>query len=425
MMQLCAPDCGSWRRNDAGSAIGDMAMFGLRLGDQPQAMVTTTPKPISIIRELINDGRNVVTRGTTWDNRAHLANSFFDQVVGKYQGTRLGRQELYAEILEEAEGALWTREMIRRGEAPPFIRVVVGVDPPASSSGGSALAGIVVCGLGVDRRGYVLADHSGRMSPGEWGRKVVEAYDTFNADRIVAEGNQGGEMVRHTIQTVRENAPVTIVHASRGKQARAEPVAALYEQGKVDHVGTFPALEDEMCTWEPLSAMPSPDRLDAMVWAMTDLAIGGGPMVYAQTVEEVVCDPISIPSIWPQVCVLDIGRTHFGALWGAWHRTPDTVYLTGEYLAHPGFRARIARNCLTFSTYAGKGNIGFTDCLSLPSPNIRVRVVTSIAGNDDMIAAEWLMTGTNRGPIEAPTSSIPAIPASLGLSETLSKRDRQ
>jgi hypothetical protein len=172
--------------------------------------------------------------------------------------------------------------IIRSDNLPPMIRVVVGVDPPASSSGESALAGIVVAGLGVDRRGYVLADYSGRMSPGQWGRKVVEAYDRFRADRIIAEGNQGGEMVRHTIQTVRENVPVTIVHASRAKQARAEPVAALYEQGTVDHVGSFPELEDEMCTWEPLSGMPSPDRLDALVWALTELAIGGGPMVYSQ-----------------------------------------------------------------------------------------------------------------------------------------------
>ena len=314
-------------------ATWDMAMFGLRLGANPQAMVTTTPKPLPIIRELVNDPRNVLTRGSTWDNRTHLAESFFHHVVGKYEGTRLGRQELNAEILEEADGALWRRDMIRRGDVPELVRVVVGVDPPASSSGDSALAGIVVCGLGIDRRGYVLADYSGRMSPGEWGRKVVAAYDNFNADRIIAEGNQGGEMVRHTIQTVRENIPVTIVHASRGKQARAEPVAALYEQGKVDHVGSFPALEDEMCTWEPLSALPSPDRLDAMVWAMTDLAIGGGPMVYALPVEQFVCDPIRIPSTWPQVCVLDIDRTHFASVWGAWHRTTDTLYLTNEYRA--------------------------------------------------------------------------------------------
>lgn len=266
-------------------AAWDMAMFGLRLGSDPRAMVATTPKPLPIIREMVSDKRNVVSRGTTWSNRAHLAKSFFDQVVAKYEGTRLGRQELAGEILEEAEGALWTRDMIRhREKAPALLRVVVGVDPPASSSGESALCGICVGGLGVDRRGYVLADYSARMSPGAWGGKVIEAYDTFAADRIVAEGNQGGEMVAHTIQTVRPGAPVTTVYASRSKQARAEPVAALYEQGKVDHVGGFPDLEDQMCTWEPLSGDPSPDRLDAMVWAMTELAVGGGPSVFPQVI---------------------------------------------------------------------------------------------------------------------------------------------
>jgi phage terminase large subunit-like protein len=208
----------------------DMAMFGLRLGDHPRAMVTTTPKPLPIIRDLVSDPRNVVTRGTTWDNRTHLPKSFFDQVVAKYEGTRLGRQELNAEILEDADGALWRRDMIRRGHAPKMIRVVVGVDPPASSSGNSALAGIVVCGLGIDGRGYVLADYSARMSPGECGRTAVQAYDEWRADRIVAEGNQGGEMVRHTIQTVRENVPVTIVYASRAKQAR--------HRGQLNHAVT-------------------------------------------------------------------------------------------------------------------------------------------------------------------------------------------
>jgi hypothetical protein len=214
-----------------------------------------------------------------------------------------------------------------------MIRVVVGVDPPASSSGESALAGIIVAGLGVDRRGYVLADYSGRMSPGQWGRKVVEAYDRFRADRIIAEGNQGGEMVRHTIQTVRENVPVTIVHASRAKQARAEPVAALYEQGKVDHVGSFPELEDEMCTWEPLSGMPSPDRLDALVWALTDLAIGGGPLVYAQAEEQFVCEPMRIPSIWQRVYAIDFDHAWFAAVWGAHDRATGNIYLYDAYLA--------------------------------------------------------------------------------------------
>lgn len=276
----------------------DMAMFGLRLGADPQAMVTTTPKPLPIVRELVKDPRNVVTRGRTWDNRANLAKTFFDKVVGKYEGTRLGRQELEGEILEEAEGALWRRDMIRniqdRGPGGmPMLRIVVGVDPPASSSGESALAGIVVAGLGVDRRGYVLADRSGRKSPMEWAMTAITAYDEFRADRIIAEGNQGGEMVRHTLQTIRPNIPVDIVYASRSKQARAEPVAALYEQGRVDHVGNFADLEDEFCTWAPLTGMPSPDRLDAAVWALTSLAIGGGGRVFTVPFDQI---SVGLPS---------------------------------------------------------------------------------------------------------------------------------
>jgi phage terminase large subunit-like protein len=170
-------------------------------------------------------------------------------------------------------------------------RVVVGVDPPASSSGEAAEAGIVVAGLGWDGRCCIMEDCSGRISPGEWGKRVVRAYDDWMADLIVAEGNQGGEMVRYTIQTVRKNAPVRIVHASRSKQARAEPVAALYEQGKVSHLGAFPELEDQMCTWEPLSGMPSPDRLDAAVWAITELSVGTGTPVVSVRVSELMVEP--------------------------------------------------------------------------------------------------------------------------------------
>lgn len=271
-------------------AAWDMAMFGLRLGEHPQAMVTTTPKPLPIVRELVSGENNVVTRGTTWDNRANLARTFFDKVVGKYQGTRLGRQELEGQILEEAEGALWRREMIRSitaAQAPSMLQIVVAVDPPASSNGEAARAGIVVSGLGTDGRGYVLADRSGRKSPGEWAATAVAAFDEFEADRVVAEGNQGGEMVAHTLHTVRPSLPVETVYASRSKQARAEPVAALYEQGKVDHVGSFPELEDEMCTWEPLTGMASPDRLDALVWGLTSLAIGGGGRVFSTPLSEI------------------------------------------------------------------------------------------------------------------------------------------
>ena len=163
------------------------------------------------------------------------------------------------------------------------------------------------------------------------GSEAVEAFDHFGADRIIAEGNQGGEMVKHTIQTVRPTVPITIVHASRSKQARAEPVAALYEQGRVDHAGSFPALEDEMCTWEPLSNMPSPDRLDALVWA--DLAIGGGPLVYSQPVEQFLWDPVQLSRMWPRVCALDFDQTYFGAAWMALNTATGGLFLYDAYLA--------------------------------------------------------------------------------------------
>lgn len=256
----------------------DMAMFGLRLGDRPRVCITTTPKPVSLLRELIKDKRTVVTRGSTFDNAANLAPTFLQSVRDKYEGTRLGRQELHAELLEESEGALWTRDMIEQarlsGAPPAFKRVVVAIDPAVTAKAESNLTGIVVAGLGVDGRGYVLADVTGRYSPDGWAKAALRAFDHWNADRIVAEGNQGGDLVRHTIHTERRTAPVTIVHAKQGKNARAEPVQALYEQGRISHAGQFAELEDQMCTWEPLGDMPSPDRLDAMVWALTSLMLG-------------------------------------------------------------------------------------------------------------------------------------------------------
>ncbi|MGB3389545.1 MAG: terminase family protein, partial [Pseudaminobacter sp.] len=256
----------------------DMAMFGLRLGDRPRVCITTTPKPVSLLRELIKDKRTVVTRGSTFDNAANLAPTFLQSVKDKYEGTRLGRQELHAELLEEAEGALWTRDMLEaarlKGPLPAFKRVVVAVDPAVTAKAESNLTGIVAAALGVDGRGYVLADSSGRYSPDAWARKAIEQFDSLKADRIVAEGNQGGDLVRHTLHSVNPRVPVTIVHATRGKNARAEPIAALYEQNRVSHAGTFAELEDQMATWEPLGDMPSPDRIDALVWALTSLMLG-------------------------------------------------------------------------------------------------------------------------------------------------------
>ena len=257
--------------------VWDMAMFGLRLGANPQFMVSTTPKPIPLVREMVKSPNIVITRATTYDNKANLAKSFISQIISKYEGTRLGRQELLAEVIDEVEGALWTRAMLdaaRLDSAPELRRIVVAIDPAVTSAATSNLTGIVVAGVGRDNRGYVLRDASGQFSPGDWAAKAIALYDEFGADRIVAEGNQGGDMVRHTLQSARANVPITIVHASRGKQARAEPVAALYEQGKVKHVGALTELEDQLATWEPLSGQASPDRLDALVWALTNLMLG-------------------------------------------------------------------------------------------------------------------------------------------------------
>jgi len=272
---LWADELAAWNNGEP-DAAWDMAMFGLRLGANPQAVITTTPRPIPLIRELVRNPRCVVTRARTDANKANLAPTFLSQIVSKYEGTRLGRQELDGEIIDEVEGALWTRGMIERSRqptAPDMVRIVVAIDPAVSANSTSALTGIVCAGLGADGRGYVLEDLSGRYSPDGWARRAVQCFNARAADRLVAEGNQGGEMVRHTLQTVQRNLPITIVHASRGKQARAEPVAALYEQNRVSHVGAFPELEDQLTTWAPLDGKPSPDRLDALVWALTALMV--------------------------------------------------------------------------------------------------------------------------------------------------------
>lgn len=258
----------------------DMLQFGLRLGEKPQALVTTTPRPIPILREIIADPTTVTTRGSTFDNAGNLAGSFLRKIRERYEGTRLGRQELNAEILDDLPGALWTRDMIeaaRIKEAPDLRRIVVAVDP--SGTGGSEddgdSIGIVVAGIGIDGRGYVLADRTCKLSPDGWGRQAVKAYHEFGADRIVAERNYGGAMVEHVIRTVDKKVSYKEVVASRGKVARAEPVAALYEQRRISHVGGFAELEDQMCLIGPEGYIGegSPDRADALVWALTELML--------------------------------------------------------------------------------------------------------------------------------------------------------
>lgn len=267
---------------DYAREIWDMLQFGLRLGDNPRQVVTTTPRPIPLLKEIIKEERTFVTRGSTFDNKDNLAQSFITQIRAKYEGTRLGRQELNAEILDDLPGALWNRDDIdaaRVSEAPDMSRVVVAIDPSGTAGdedGGDSI-GIIVAGKGVDGRVYILADRTCKMSPHGWGKRAVAAYHEFAADRIVAERNFGGAMVRHVITTVDGNVPYKEVTASRGKVARAEPVAALYEQGKVSHVGSLPALEDQMCLMssDGYAGDGSPDRADALVWAVTELVLGG------------------------------------------------------------------------------------------------------------------------------------------------------
>jgi phage terminase large subunit-like protein len=259
----------------------DQLQFGLRLGKDPKQVVTTTPRPLPLIKKLINDPNTYVTRGRTYDNAPNLAGPFLRQIEDRYGGTRLGRQELEGELLEDIPGALWSRsniDMNRRPDAPAELqRIVVAVDPAISSEEGSDETGIVCVGVARDadgyNRGYVLADRSLRGSPDEWARAAVALYREFDADRIVAEKNQGGEMVESVIRAVGREVPVTLVHATRGKLVRAEPVSALYEQNRVHHIGRFDELEDQMCMFSADfdRANGSPDRMDALVWGLTFL----------------------------------------------------------------------------------------------------------------------------------------------------------
>lgn len=263
----------AWRYKEA----WDNMLLGLRLGVDPRVVVTTTPKNTPLYRSVLKRPTTVVTRGTTYENIANLAPGFAEDIITQYEGTRLGRQELYAELLDDAEGALWNRQMLealRVQEAPQLVRVVVAVDPAVTAGAESSETGIIVAGLGTDWHGYVLDDRTVRASPDGWGRRAVDAYHEWGADRVVAEVNQGGDMVEHVIRTVDATVSYKAVRASRGKQTRAEPISALYEQGRVHHVGYFAHLEDQMCSWEP--GLESPDRMDALVWAITELMLDAG-----------------------------------------------------------------------------------------------------------------------------------------------------
>jgi phage terminase large subunit-like protein len=270
-----------WRYAEA---TWDQLQFGLRLGEHPRQIVTTTPRPIPVIRRLVKDADTVVTRGRTYDNAANLAAPFLKQVEERYGGTRLGRQELEGEILEDIPGALWSRTLIddnriKPADTPDLERIVVSVDPATSADEKSDENGIVVVGIARDSdgyaRGYVLEDGSLKGTPEEWARKAVHLYRKYSADVMVAEKNQGGLMVSSVIKAVDRSVNVKLVHASRGKHIRAEPISALYEQGRVAHVGRHDKLEDQMCFFSIDNLRDantgSPDRVDALVWGLTEL----------------------------------------------------------------------------------------------------------------------------------------------------------
>lgn len=287
--KIWADELAAWRYPDAWV----QATLGLRIGARPQAVITTTPRPTKIMRELIGDPHSHVTRHSTYENIANLAQSFVEQIVKKYEGTRLGRQELSAEMLLDTPGALWTRDMIEaafmgREDKQLLVhkmkRIVVAIDPSVSNTENSDETGLIVAGVGKeDDLAYVLEDASGRYSPNDWAKKAVELYRRWRADRVIAEVNNGGDLVENTLRIVDPTLSYRAVHASKGKVTRAEPVSALYEQGKVRHVGVFAKLEDQMCEFtsdfDRAKAGYSPDRVDALVWALTDLMLGFNPVI--------------------------------------------------------------------------------------------------------------------------------------------------
>ena len=250
----------------------DQLRFGLRLGDNPQVVVTTTPRPIQLLRTLEKDPRTHITRGSTFDNAANLSSVALDDLRDKYENSRLGRQELYGEILTDVEGALWTADLIEQARTldhPAMERIVVAVDPAVTYTDDSDETGIIVAGV-ANGHYYVLADSTMKAAPAEWAKRVAGEFDRWQADNIVVETNNGGDLLPNLMRTVNPELPVKKVTATRGKIMRAEPVATLYEQGKVHHLGYFPQLEAQMTSYAH-GAKDSPDRLDALVWALTAL----------------------------------------------------------------------------------------------------------------------------------------------------------
>lgn len=280
----------AWRYPEAWKQL----QLGLRLGPYPRTIVTTTPRAKKLVKNLVTSEHAHVTRGTTYENVSNLAQAFMAEITREFEGTRFGRQEIYADILDESELAFWNRDLLddcrvepkllkewereNKGLPPNLKRITIGVDVAVSFGEESAETGIIVAGVDFQDMAYVIADNSGKMRPNEWARKVAALYRSYRDDgynvKIIAEKNQGGEMIKHTLHVEDEDLPVRLVHASKSKLTRAEPIATAYERGRVNHVGVFETLEEQMCTYEA-GDVNSPDRLDAMVWALTDLIVSG------------------------------------------------------------------------------------------------------------------------------------------------------
>lgn len=313
----------------------DMFLFGLRLGADPRYLVTTTPRPIKLIRKMVKDPYIVVTSGSSLENLSNLSPTYRRNVIDKYAGTRLGRQEIDAELLEDTPGALWTASNIddNRVAEPPcdMARIVVAIDPAAKSTEGSAESGLIVAGLGVDGIGYILEDLSFVGSPDAVVTAAVKAYRAYRADRVIAEVNNGGEWIEAVLRNIDRDVSYRALHASRGKITRAEPVAALYERGRVRHVGLSPALEDQMTTYSGAASERSPDRMDAMVWAITELMLQNTE-VYDMPAEDFVVKPFHIPDDWPRVYAMSVTPGHTGVVWMAIDKTVSTAYLYTEFM---------------------------------------------------------------------------------------------
>ncbi len=257
--------------------VWDQLMFGLRLGAHPRVIVTTTPRPTHLLKKLIKNPHVVVTKGSTFENAKNLAKPFLDYICDQYEKTWLGRQELFAEFVEEIQGALWTPSLLERARRDfqnvPLQRIVIAIDPAVSHGTTSDETGIIAAGITAERIGVVLEDLSLKGSATQWIQKAISAYHRLKADRIVAEVNMGGDLVEQLLRSYDPSVSYKAVHATRSKILRAEPIAALYDRGKVWHGAYLPKLEEQLCSYVPGVRSQSPDRLDALVWALTDLML--------------------------------------------------------------------------------------------------------------------------------------------------------